>query len=577
MQPVRGNMPHVQGLRVNSGVRCFGVIALALALAGCEAAHSLPLPQPAVDGYSNIYAADYVGPAACGKCHSKRYRQWRANLHHAMNRRPSDATVVAAFDGRRVRYAGGEMRPLRKGDIFVMELRSAAGKTRAFRVTRTIGRRYLQEYVGVEIGGAATEVRLPFGFVVARGRWFHQQYFDSWYGAEYDAAGQPKLAAYTVDASPWNRRCIWCHNTYPFELRGLRGSGANPLGNGRERFFRVLRQRRDAEFVAQLRGHNTLPQTELITVGISCESCHLGGREHAVNDRPISFVPRSPDLLAKPNAPSLAGGRHNPAVVNSICAGCHSTPSDRFPNGGVTRNSSEALDLFAGACVSKIKCTHCHDPHVKGPGAGAPVQPKHVAACLGCHTRLKTEAARVAHSRHDAATASCLDCHMPKMVQGVSAFVRAHRISSPSNRAMLRAGAPNACNLCHLDRSVRWTLNQLARGWGVRIRPTRAWRSAYAGDLTRPVGEIWLASKNPRYMAAAAAAYGRSRLSSVGLRAILQRLDHPVAYYRMWLVAAVEASLGRKLSRDEYDPAAAPARRASQVRRLLERERSNAL
>jgi hypothetical protein len=47
---------------------------------------------------------------------------------------------------------------------------------------------------------------------------------------------------------------------------------------------------------------------------------------------------------------------------------------------------------------------------------------------------------------------------------------------------MLEVGAPNACNLCHLDRSIRWTLAALDTGWGVRLRapPPAGWRRTAA-------------------------------------------------------------------------------------------------
>ena len=56
---------------------------------------------------------------------------------------------------------------------------------------------------------------------------------------------------------------------------------------------------------------------------------------------------------------------------------------------------------------------------------------------------------------------------MPRIVQGISAFVRTHRISSPADPAMLGDRGVNACNLCHLDRSVAWTIVELADGWNV--------------------------------------------------------------------------------------------------------------
>lgn len=54
---------------------------------------------------------------------------------------------------------------------------------------------------------------------------------------------------------------------------------------------------------------------------------------------------------------------------------------------------------------------------------------------------------------------------MPRIVQGVSSLLRTHRIASPTELSMLEEGV-NACNLCHLDRSVAWTAQQLNRSYG---------------------------------------------------------------------------------------------------------------
>lgn len=573
-----------------AGGRWWGALVLAVVAtlwggAGCTTNETFAQPPSSVDTYSNIYATDYVGAAACADCHAKQYRQWSGNLHRAMNRRAGEpGAVVGAFDNRTIDYAGGKASFITRPDGLIMSFHRIGQPAQRYRVTRTIGSRYIQEYVGVPVRASAAattskgvEVRLPFGYLIRRKKWLHQQYFDSWFGPEYDERGQLTIDPYKLDKSPWNQRCIWCHNTYPFELRAIRGGASEPIGNGRERFVSLATVRRTPAFVSRTRKSNALPIGELISVGISCESCHLGGREHAKNDQDISFVPRSADLRPEPSAPNLRGGRKNHIVINSVCAQCHSTPASEFPNKGVIRNSSEALDMFAGSCTTKIKCTHCHDPHQKGPGADAPDQPRHIAACVKCHGTLAAASAQQEHSRHPPGTVSCLDCHMPKMVQGVSSFVRSHRISSPTNDAMLRAGAPNACSMCHLDRSIKWTVSALNKGWAANITLTRHWLTSYGGDLTRPVGEVWMTGRKRLYRAVAAAAYARTRLSGTVLRLMLQRLDDPVAYYRMWMLYAVEKTLGRALTVAEYGPTLPAAVRGRQVRALLARERGGTL
>jgi hypothetical protein len=475
-----------------------------------------------------------------------------------MNRLVADdpSVVRGDFSGARHRYAGGEVR-FEPGPA--MSFWKDGRPVRRFRVTRTIGSRYLQEYVGVETDGPeppsdpiyATEIRLPFGFWMRAAGWIHQQYYDSWYGPEWRADGTPAIDPYEVDASPWAARCAWCHNTFPFELRAGRGDA---LGNGLEQFVSLTP--RPSNHVSG----NLLPLDRLVTVGISCESCHLGGREHADSGARIRFAPSSPDLTARAGAPDLSRGRRDPLVVNAICGPCHSTPSPRYPGGAATRNSTEALDMAGAACAGAIKCTDCHDPHTAGPGPGAPDDPRHLAACARCHP----DAVADRHSGHAARDASCLDCHMPRIVQGLSDVVRTHHIQSPALAADAGAGGLNACNLCHLDRSIGWTASALSRRWGRQLEiDTEAY-----GGLDRPVGEAWLDSGDPTVRITAAAAYARApRLGRAAVPLLLDILDDPVAYDRMRVLFALEDIVGRR-ALAAYDPTAPPPARVAALARL---------
>jgi hypothetical protein len=69
----------------------------------------------------------------------------------------------------------------------------------------------------------------------------------------------------------------------------------------------------------------------------------------------------------------------------------------------------------------------------------------------------------------------------------------------------------------------------------------------------------------------AAAAYARSPLGLAALPQLLAVLDAPVAFTRMFLLFAIEDLVGRRLTSDEYDPLAPPARRADQVRGIMAR------
>ena len=452
----------------------------------------------------NTRRLDYIGPSACGGCHPDEYARWSQSLHRVMNARTDDpGAVIGDFSGVTVAYEGGEARFTREGNAYVMTLARGPSRVR-YRVTRTIGHRGLQEYVGIE-DGRSDEVRLPFGWWPRHGGWAPQIAFDPWLES---------FDPYAAVREPWAERCPWCHSTYPFDQRIAR-SEALGVGHGLEQLVTSgtggppARERLDVD--AQ------------VTTGISCESCHLGGRAHA-DGAAIQFLPHGATSTGLPA--TFADQRKSAAVINGVCAQCHSGPSPRLSDGTALRNSSEALDLAASPCTG-IKCTDCHDPHRADSRAD---DARSIAACTRCHDALADAAAAKAHAGPGHSQASCLDCHMPKLVMGIDRFVRTHRISAPTNLALYAEGAPNACNLCHLDRSTRWTLEAL------KLRPpTRA-----AIDLDQPLGEQWLGSQSATLRVLAAHAYARSPLG----RYVQPQLDRlradPVPYVRAWAAFARE-------------------------------------
>jgi hypothetical protein len=55
---------------------------------------------------------------------------------------------------------------------------------------------------------------------------------------------------------------------------------------------------------------------------------------------------------------------------------------------------------------------------------------------------------------------------MPHTTYGLLKTIRSHQISSPSVQATVETGRPNACNLCHLDKTLGWTADYLEQWYG---------------------------------------------------------------------------------------------------------------
>lgn len=126
---------------------------------------------------------------------------------------------------------------------------------------------------------------------------------------------------------------------------------------------------------------------------------------------------------------------------------------------------------------------------------------------------------------------------------------------------MLLSGEPNACNLCHLDRSLGWTLDQLAAEFVVDVqgeRPT---------FVDEPMGPLWLAQGSRAARIAAASAYAERR-EPAGVPHLVSALDDPIAYDRMRIYFALRDLLGEAFDETRFDPAGTPSQRAGQQSRL---------
>src|SRR5205807_4366422 len=104
---------------------------------------------------------------------------WSRHPHRWMNAAATPEQVVGDFSGKvGIRYLGGEGRFWRDGDRFHMAAERGSLR-RAFRITRTIGSRYFQYYVGVQTAGPEpadpgdkqAEHVLPFGYWLSKRQW----------------------------------------------------------------------------------------------------------------------------------------------------------------------------------------------------------------------------------------------------------------------------------------------------------------------------------------------------------------------------------------------------------------------
>ena len=599
--------------------RCLGLVIRAGLLAALGAHCGATHPSPSRSGAavaggggpgeagvtrirSNILRGDYAGSDSCAGCHAEIHAAWRGSPMHLMTRVPPGAQIHAPFgatpDAATFRFKDDTARLAERDGARYVDLKSAQYGDHRYRVTRVIGGRYREDFAGVEVGVPdARELLLPVSYVLET-KSFRLKGYSVLVGE------RPGMRAGGV----WSETCVFCHNTVPYfdALWGeLAGPGA-PTYQGtvvdrllpRERRWRydvpgggpgedALREALAAEVTAvggtpprpgddrraalghgirELRAH--FGARNFVEIGIGCEACHGGSREHVVDPRVHpDFAPRSTFLQAR----SEAGGDITRAEqVNRACARCHQVLFSRYPftwegetrrggkPGGSSITSGEARDFLLGGCARQMSCATCHDPHAEDRRADLDrlATTAGNAVCVRCHPQYAPAPALAAHAHHDpaGAGASCIACHMPKKNMGLGyALTRYHRIGLPDDPARVERDRPIECALCHVDKTVSEMVGKMEAWWG-RKYDRAALANLYGTIEARPLPATLMRGK-AHEQAVAVAVLGEAHRTEA-LPGIARQLANPFPLVRYYARRAVDALAPRPCPVDLDRPTA---------------------
>ncbi len=204
--------------------------------------------------------------------------------------------------------------------------------------------------------------------------------------------------------------------------------------------------------------------------GINCETCHGSGDAH------VELYKK--DLSAKhEDMRILRTTKFTVQQRSEMCAPCHAKMSpvssgyqvtqrffdhydlvtledaDYYPDGRDLGENYTYTSWLMSPCIrgGKLDCIHCHTS--SGRYRFATENPN--GACQPCHQERVANAE--AHTHHKAGTpgGNCIDCHMPK-TRFANMNRSDHSMLPPTPAATLRFQSPNACNLCHKDKSASW-------------------------------------------------------------------------------------------------------------------------
>jgi Cytochrome c554 and c-prime len=462
------------------------VVLVALGYWRFSTARRAPLPADPIASPLAFAAADplpiqlgrkeYVTSAACLKCHPEQHKTWKNSYHRTMTQVAGPLTVVAPFDDVHLQSRGHSYHLQRRGDEYwitmtephlesELQRRSGGTKTlqelpvKAQRVVLTTGSHIAQTY-WVAVANEFWQV--PWIWHIEEQRWI----------PDGDSFLLPPDTHHLYHH--WNSVCVKCHTSAP-----------------------VPGQTDQA-----------IHQTQVAELGIACESCHGPGEAHVRYRERRGTQPPAP-AASRADDPIINPARCDPRLASQICAQCHSSHSEIDRLDWLTHGSSfrpgddleatvrmhrphtretkegygngywgdgtcrtggdEYLGLIGSKCYSegKLSCLSCHSMHSYESNTDQlKPQMNGSQACLQCHAELGKNVSEHTHHAPQSSGSDCLNCHMPHITYALFKGIRSHRIDSPSAAVTAATGRPNACNLCHLDKSLGWTAEKLTQWYG---------------------------------------------------------------------------------------------------------------
>lgn len=432
----------------------------------------------------------YVHSDRCAACHPAQYASWHESFHRTMTTMATRENFKAAQTPATLTLDGRTYRVTQEEDGIWVEIPDPTWRVSASATSGTIapnseppplrrrltlitGSHHMQVYWFAGDEGNLQHL-FPFSWLIAEHRWVPTA--DTF--LRDPARGHP--------FQHWNLNCIQCHTT-----------GGQPRPDPTRRFF----------------------DTRTAELGIACEACHGPAEQHAkLQQNParrywehvkgksdesivnpatlphnlssqicgqchgIKWIPRSEnheqngfsyrpgDDLDK-STPVLRPARLDlqPFLKNALRRRPEFLDEHYWADGEVRVSGREFNGLVETPCYQRgeMSCLSCHSLH-QYQSTDDQLAPDREGnrACIQCHKDFEGRLEEHTHHARESSGSQCYNCHMPHTTYGLLKAIRSHRVSSPQTEVSLKVGRPNACNLCHLDKSLAWTASHLREWYG---------------------------------------------------------------------------------------------------------------
>ena len=486
---------------------------------------SPPAPESeVVDRPVQMTGDGYVSSDTCRACHPAEYESWHGSYHRTMTQVATPDTARADFDGVQVDAVHGDPMHLeRRGDELWAEFDDPgwegpdAERPRIRRRVVLMTGSHHQNVYWYATGHDRGLNILPGAYLLAERQWV----------ARSALVLHPPGQSLAMLDGHWNAVCIVCHTTLgrtafdtpyrsvPFAEQAVDttvaefGIACESCHGPAEAHVEANRNplRRYGLHLAG-DGDPTIVQPATLDPRRSsqvCGQCHSVWEfydledERRANRDGLPYRPgdelRDTRFVAQP-----AVDRTSADIRALVAADPEFVRGSFWRDGTIRVSGREYNGLLDSPCFRDaetpdrtLSCFSCHtlhktadDPRTVTAWAGTHQVSTGMdgdEACLQCHEPLRADPA--AHTRHapESAGSRCYNCHMPYTSYGLLKAIRSHTVGSPSAAETAEVGRPNACNLCHLDKTLAWTADRLDAWYGIPAPPLREGDRAVAAGL----------------------------------------------------------------------------------------------
>ena len=416
------------------------------ATAGCRRA----TPAAAVTAATPAPATAQPKPASfksteCRSCHEETFKAWSGS-HHAFAHRPVEAQQDPdAVNPARSTTVNGIRYQLdwQDGKPLFNEQQRPGEAAVPYTAEFVLGHTPLRQYI-VPIGGGRYQAA-ELAYDPAKKDWFNV------FGDERRTPGE--WGHWRGRGMNWNSMCAHCHMT-------------------------DFNKRYDAAtdtFASTWREH-----------GVGCSQCHgQSTAEHLDPKRKPTGLPHNPSAEDLKRAQETCAPCHarNELLTGTLVPGAKYSDHYRltlpteaaifYPDGQVRDEDFNYTSLLTSRMGGKagVTCLDCHDPHTGKPKLTVTDN----SICLQCHGPSPRNNAPIIdplkHSHHQAGSTGnqCVTCHMPTTTYMQRDPRHDHGFLKPDPLLTKELAIPNACNRCHTDQTVDWSIGFVDTWYGAKM------------------------------------------------------------------------------------------------------------